>query len=216
MRGPMPGPVQKCALSSGRSPSGARKSLPMSERQQMALVMQMYASDPANSNPCSSPPPLLSPTGGGRARMRNERGETPLHLAAIKGDILQTRRLLSRKADPNVADFAGWTPLHEACNHGHLEVARCLINANADINARGLDDETPLHDATRNGHIKLVELLLQHGADPHLKNSLGVAPRDINGPQVAELAYLFIEHSQQPPTTPRPASTHQQTPSEGQ
>ncbi|XP_065342709.1 ankyrin repeat domain-containing protein 11 isoform X3 [Cloeon dipterum] len=109
-----------------------------------------------------------------------------------------------------------WTPLHEACNHGHLEVARCLINANADINARGLDDETPLHDATRNGHIKLVELLLQHGADPHLTNTHGVAPRDINGPQVAELAYLFIEHSLQPPTTPRPASTHQQTPSEGE
>lgn len=44
---------------------------------------------------------------GSRGRHRNERGETPLHIAAIKGDKEQVRQLLQRGADPNTRDFAG-------------------------------------------------------------------------------------------------------------
>jgi ankyrin repeat protein len=42
---------------------------------------------------------------------RNNLGETPLHSAAIKGDLSQVDRLLNEGADPNVTDNAGWTPL---------------------------------------------------------------------------------------------------------
>lgn len=42
-----------------------------------------------------------------RARNRNERGETSLHIAAIKGDEEQVRVLLEQGANPNVTDFAG-------------------------------------------------------------------------------------------------------------
>lgn len=42
-----------------------------------------------------------------RARNRNERGETPLHIAAIRGDEDQVRILLEQGADPNAKDFAG-------------------------------------------------------------------------------------------------------------
>ena len=42
-----------------------------------------------------------------RANKRNERGETPLHLAAIKGDGLQAKKLIKAGADVNVKDFAG-------------------------------------------------------------------------------------------------------------
>ena len=38
---------------------------------------------------------------------RNERGETPLHLATIKGDITQMQELLKQGADINIADYAG-------------------------------------------------------------------------------------------------------------
>lgn len=75
---------------------------PMSERQQLALLMQMTS---GNESIPKSP--------GGttysfpRQKDRNERGETPLHLAAIKGDIEQVTKLLSNRYDPNVADFAG-------------------------------------------------------------------------------------------------------------
>lgn len=73
---------------------------PMSERQQMALLMQMTSN--SSEGRARSPSSNLS-----RSRDRNERGETPLHLAAIKGDIEQVSKLLAHRADPNVADFAG-------------------------------------------------------------------------------------------------------------
>jgi len=48
-----------------------------------------------------------SPPEARRIRRCNGRGETPLHRAAIRGDIEAIRRLLQEGADPNVADFAG-------------------------------------------------------------------------------------------------------------
>lgn len=68
----------------------------MSERQQLALLMQMTGGEGSRSPQHSS-----------RPRDRNERGETPLHLAAIKGDVELVSKLLSHRAEPNVGDFAG-------------------------------------------------------------------------------------------------------------
>lgn len=84
--------------------SGGSRSLPvtpMSERQQLALLMQMTSSSNEAGNRSPSTPANF------RSRDRNERGETPLHLAAIKGDVEQVCKLLAHRADPNVADFAG-------------------------------------------------------------------------------------------------------------
>ncbi|KAG5868453.1 Ankyrin repeat domain-containing protein 12 [Gonioctena quinquepunctata] len=149
----------------------------MSERQQMALLMQMTsgANETGSRSPSSS---------NSRSRERNERGETPLHLAAIKGDVEQVCKLLAQRADPNAADFAGWTPLHEACNHGWYEVALRLVQSGGNVNARGLDNDSPLHDASINGHLKLVKLLVERGADIHAKNSKGKTPLDVAPPAV--------------------------------
>lgn len=40
---------------------------------------------------------------------RNECGETPLHMAAIRGAVKQVKALISVGADVNVKDFAGRT-----------------------------------------------------------------------------------------------------------
>lgn len=185
-----------------KSYSGGSRTLPvtpMSERQQLALLMQMTSS--SNDSGSRSPSTVTN----FRSRDRNERGETPLHLAAIKGDVEQVCKLLAHRADPNVADFAGgqlytvcqqeyqlffavgWTPLHEACNHGWYEVAFRLVQAGANVNAKGLDNETPLHDAAVNGHLKLVKLLVEKGADIYAKNSKGKTPVDIAAPGVTPI-----------------------------
>lgn len=94
----MPSSVRpKGSNSGGRAPPVT----PMSERQQMALLMQMTS--PGGQAGSRSP----GGTNTSRSRDRNERGETPLHLAAIKGDVDQVNKLLAHRADPNVADFAG-------------------------------------------------------------------------------------------------------------
>jgi len=155
------------------SPRGAgsmsRLSVPLSERQQMALLKRME-----------------EPTGGGgqvsstkqtpaakKVNKRNERGEAPLHMAAKKGDYKQTKKLIKAGASVNMKDYAGWTALHEACNSGNLRVARQLLKAGAVVNVQGFDDDTPLHDASSNGHKKLVQLLLRHGANPFQANLKG-------------------------------------------
>lgn len=84
---------------------------PMSERQQLALLMQMTSSgnETGSRSPSSNSGGNTSTSSSStsRSRDRNERGETPLHLAAIKGDVEQVCKLLAHRADPNVADFAG-------------------------------------------------------------------------------------------------------------
>ena len=42
-----------------------------------------------------------------KANKRNERGETPLHLAAIRGDVKQAKKLIKSGVDVNVKDYAG-------------------------------------------------------------------------------------------------------------
>ncbi|NXY85069.1 BARD1 protein, partial [Alcedo cyanopectus] len=134
-----------------------------------SLSHSKYLSTPSASKTCNqieipqSPSVLKSPGGNSIAR-RNYKGETLLHVASIKGDLVAVEQLLKNGADPNVKDNAGWTPLHEACNHGHKAVVELLLQHKALVNTTGYQNDSPLHDAARNGHLSIVELLLLHGA----------------------------------------------------
>ncbi|XP_020491318.2 BRCA1-associated RING domain protein 1 [Labrus bergylta] len=135
------------------------------------------------------------PTSGSPAVMkRNHKGETPLHLAAIKGDVEAVRELLDQGSDPNLKDNAGWTPLHEACNLGHLAVVEVLLSSGALLNTPGYENDSPLHDAVRNGHPAIVKLLLHHGASQNVLNLHGKRPADYAVSQ--EMRQIFQEASE--------------------
>ncbi|XP_071102805.1 BRCA1-associated RING domain protein 1-like [Haliotis cracherodii] len=110
---------------------------------------------------------------------RNARGETQLHVAAIKGDADRVMALLEAGAGPNVRDNAGWTPLHECCNHGHAAIAEILLNHGAMINIPGMDNDTPLHDAVTNYRLDVVKLLVSRGAATTTRNMKGQTPLDL-------------------------------------
>uniref|UniRef100_A0A8C8DMP6 BRCA1 associated RING domain 1 n=1 Tax=Oryzias sinensis TaxID=183150 RepID=A0A8C8DMP6_9TELE len=131
-----------------------------------------------SKSPCS-PRSSGRPNSGSPAFMkRNYKGETPLHLAAIKGDVEAVKELLDQGADPNQKDNAGWTPLHEACNLGHLTVVEVLATRGALLNTPGYENDSPLHDAVRNGHSAIVKVLLQLGASQNVLNLHGKRPAD--------------------------------------
>ncbi|XP_006868762.1 PREDICTED: ankyrin repeat domain-containing protein 12 isoform X2 [Chrysochloris asiatica] len=169
---------------------------PLSERKQMALLMQMTARDnspdstpnhPSQTTPTPKKTASSSSRQKDKVNKRNERGETPLHMAAIRGDVKQVKELISLGANVNVKDFAGWTPLHEACNVGYYDVAKILIAAGADVNTQGLDDDTPLHDSASSGHRDIVKLLLRHGGNPFQANKHGERPVDVAETEELEL-----------------------------
>lgn len=55
--------------------------------------------------------PRKNNTPGRELVKKNYKGETPLHVACIKGNVARVRSLLEANATPNTKDNAGWTPL---------------------------------------------------------------------------------------------------------
>ncbi len=51
-------------------------------------------------------------------------GMTPLHQAALDGNLMAVRLLVSNGADVNRQDDDTWTPLHAACAEGHTHIVR--------------------------------------------------------------------------------------------
>lgn len=105
----------------------------------------------------------------------NAAGETPLMLAALKGDTEWATRLLNRGARLHQD---GWSPVLYAAAGPEVKLLQLLIERGAPINARSPNGTTPLMMAARYGTADSVEYLLARGADKALKNDLGLDAAD--------------------------------------
>ncbi len=110
-----------------------------------------------------------------RPDVRNARDESPLMLAALRGQEPLVVQLVSRGAAVNKA---GWTPLHYAATGGHLRVTAFLIGAHGDVNAESPNGTTPLMMAAMYGNAETVKLLLESGAEAYLRNDQGLSAED--------------------------------------
>lgn len=111
-----------------------------------------------------------------KVEVRNAADESPLMLAALKGEALLCQRLIQKGAEVNKP---GWAPLHYAATNGHLEVMNLLLEHHAYIDAASPNNTTPLMMAAHYGTPEAVKLLLEAGADPMLKNDLGLTAIDV-------------------------------------
>ncbi|CAK6977928.1 LOW QUALITY PROTEIN: ankyrin repeat domain-containing protein 27%2C partial [Scomber scombrus] len=93
---------------------------------------------------------------------RDDRGYTPLHVAAVCGQA-QLIDLLVRKGAPVIAtDYHALTPLHLACQKGYQGVTLLLLHYKANTDAQDNNGNTPLHLACMYGHEDCVKALVYY------------------------------------------------------
>jgi ankyrin repeat protein len=124
---------------------------------------------------------------------RTAKDESPLMMAALKGQTDLVRKLIARGADVNKT---GWTALHYAATSGHVAIIQMLLDEHAYIDAESPNKTTPLMMAAHYGTPQAVKLLLEAGADPTLRNELGLSAVDFaqrgNRRDAAEMIALAI------------------------
>src|ERR1700726_3193656 len=62
---------------------------------------------------------LLSNEPAASTRIKDKRGQYPIHRAAAVGSVPMVELLLKNKSHLNATDVAGYTPLHHAVAEGH-------------------------------------------------------------------------------------------------
>jgi ankyrin repeat protein len=105
----------------------------------------------------------------------NASDETPLMMAALRGEIGWATQLLERGAQVN---RPGWTPLHYAASGPEPTVLALLLDRGADIEAPSPNGTTPLMMAARYGAEESVKLLLARGANVRASNVRGLGVSD--------------------------------------
>ena len=98
---------------------------------------------------------------------KNQKGETPLHIAAVFCHEEMVELLIANGADVHAGDEIGWTPLHHAAysftsGRRPAIIAERLMASGADVNAKDIDGMTPLDVANNWGHEAAAACLRQH------------------------------------------------------
>lgn len=101
----------------------------------------------------------------------NAADETPLMMAALRGQLDSTQKLLARGATVN---RAGWTPLHYAASGPEPKVLALLLDRGAIVDAPSPNRTTALMMAARYGSEDAVRLLRARGANLRARNDLGL------------------------------------------
>ena len=92
----------------------------------------------------------------------NEKGESVLMMAALKGNVELCETLIKRGAQVNKE---GWTPLHYAATGPEPKTVSLLLARGAELESESPNKNTALMMAVRYGPEASVDLLLAQGAD---------------------------------------------------
>jgi hypothetical protein len=152
----------KRELERGLSPNA------LSEQGQTALFLAIREDSPKVLD-------LLLAWPGIDLNLPNKAGETPLMIAALRGNLGTMKRLLSLGA---AAHKEGWAPIHYAATGQSVETVALLLQAGAPIEARSPNGSTPLMMAARYGAEASVDLLLAKGAKLQQRNDAQLTPLD--------------------------------------
>ncbi|KPA37290.1 hypothetical protein FLAG1_09900 [Fusarium langsethiae] len=86
-------------------------------------------------------------------------GQTPLWVAAEKGNEVIVKQLLANGANIESRDKSGQTLLSWAAKYGNEAIVRLLLKKGADLESKDESDRMPLSRAAEKGHDAIVQLL---------------------------------------------------------
>jgi ankyrin repeat protein len=191
-------PNQEVASTPTKPPASAPTNQPPSQADMMALFYPIHEAARVGDVEqikflFKQSPDLVDAT--------DEKGRTPLHIAAANFRTNAAQVLLSLRAKVNARTDSGQTPLHTAVRQGDIAMVRLLLANRASVNARDKFDNTPLllavqsanSDSTdqptggtqRSGvtnwvqQIAMVNTLLTNAAEPaqvNVRNRAGLTP----------------------------------------
>ena len=95
--------------------------------------------------------------------VRNEDGDTALHLAILKNREQFVEILLHCGADVNSRGEWGQTPLH--LTGKNLPIAKLLLDNDVQVNAIDFGGYTPLHYVAQYGKAAVAQFLIENGAN---------------------------------------------------
>jgi ankyrin repeat protein len=90
-------------------------------------------------------------------------GDTPLHVAAIWGDVSAGQLLLAAGADRNASGEDGNTPLHEAVAQGNRAFVQLLLESGVSLKELNNEGQTALDLAELLNEFEIKQLLLERG-----------------------------------------------------
>jgi len=104
-------------------------------------------------------------------------GDTPLHFAAMRGNVTVAGILIAGGADVDANDrYWDQTPLHLAAARGHKDIVELLIAKGAPVDNKDGAAMTPLHRAVASGDKETIESLIKHGANVSEQTMNGGSP----------------------------------------
>jgi ankyrin repeat protein len=98
---------------------------------------------------------------------------SPLNIAADRGDLESARLLIENGADPNIPCSDEITPLITAASKGFDEIVKLLIKKGADTDARDDRGKTALIMAAIMGCSGAAKILIENGANPQITDNDG-------------------------------------------
>ncbi|KAL5262051.1 hypothetical protein ACHWQZ_G007679 [Mnemiopsis leidyi] len=139
---------------------------------------------------------------GAPVNLQDIHHNSPLHLAAMFGNIVSVRELVRYKVDMTAVNSKGFTPMDVACLYGHTKVATLFLQTHSNVvmtcgTVAARHDKThttPLHLAARKGHTDTCLMLLKHGFNVNRESTSGTALHEAVLHGRLEVTQLLCDH----------------------